>query len=85
MIETVRRTFESYAKKEIEKAKLSCTIQSMIRHPSNKHHKQVMSRNDLKNDPVDIDDVKNAKVLFGPYRPGLKGWSTQKDSKTCEQ
>ena len=26
MIETVRKNFESYAKKEIEKAKLSCVV-----------------------------------------------------------
>ena len=32
MINTVRKNFESYAKKEIEKSKLSCTVQS-IGHP----------------------------------------------------
>ena len=43
MIETVYKTFESYAKKEIGTAKLSCTVQSMIGHPSNEHYKQVVS------------------------------------------
>ena len=33
MIETVNDNFESYAKKEIEKTKLSCTVQSMVGHP----------------------------------------------------
>ena len=81
MIETVRKNFESYAKKEIEKAKLSRTMQSMIGYSSNKHYKQIVSRNDLKNCPVRVDDVKNAKIIFGPYRPGLKGWTTRKPPK----
>ena len=40
-----------------------------------------MSQKDLKNCPVRVDDVKNAKVIFGPYRPGLKGWTTRKTPK----
>jgi hypothetical protein len=42
MIETVRKNFESYAKKEIEKAKLSRNVQSMIGHPPNEHYKQIV-------------------------------------------
>ena len=60
---------------------MSCTLQSMIGHPSNEHYTQIVSRKDLKNGPVCVDDVKNAKVIFGPYRPGLKGWTTRKTSK----
>jgi len=33
MIETVRKNFESYEKEEIEKAKLSRAVQSMVGHP----------------------------------------------------
>ena len=40
-----------------------------------------MSQKDLKNCPIDIYYVKNAKVAFGPYQPGLKEWSTQKNPK----
>ena len=45
----VRKKFESCTKQEIEKAKLFCTIQSMIGHPSNQHYKQTVSQKDLKN------------------------------------
>ena len=76
-----RKIFSSYAKKEIEKAKLSHNLQSMIGHPSNEHYAQIVSRNDLENCPVNPDDVKNAKEMFGPYRPGLKGWTTRKTPK----
>ena len=40
-----------------------------------------MSQTDLKNCPIAVDDVKNAKAIFGPYLPGLKGWSTRKTPK----
>ena len=77
MVKTVRKNFESHAKKrEIEKAKLYCNVRSMIGHPSNKHYTQIVIRKDLKNCTIDVDDVKSAKVIFGPYQPGLKGWST---------
>ena len=49
------------------------------------HFKQIVSRNDLQNCPIAadiaVDDVKNAKAMFGPYLPGLKGWSTRKTPK----
>ena len=67
--------------KEIEKAKLSHNVQSMIRHPSNDHFKQIVSQKDLENCPIAVNDVKNAKAMFGPYIPGLKGWSTQTTPK----
>ena len=37
-----------------------------------------MRQNNLKNCPIGVDDVKNTKPIFGPYCPGLKGWSTRK-------
>ena len=64
MIETVRNNFGSYAKKEIEKAKLSRNLQSMIGHPSNGHYAQIVSRNDLENCPVNADDVKMLKTFL---------------------
>ena len=85
MIETVRKNFSSYAKKEIEKAKLSRNAQSMIGHPSNEHYAQIVSRNDLENCPVNADDVKNAKDIFGPYRTGLNGVDHTENPKRCYQ
>ena len=47
MIETVRKKFGSYVKKEIEKAKLSCAVQRMVRHPLKNHYTQILISNDL--------------------------------------
>ena len=76
MIETVRKNFEYYTKKNIENSKLSCTVQSMIGHPPNEHCKQSVSPKHLKQCPIDINDIKNDKAIFRPDWPGLKGWST---------
>ena len=72
MIEMIRNNFESYAKKDIEKAKLSRAVQSMVRHPSQEQYVQIVSQKDLKTCLVCVEDVKNAKVMFGPYRPRFK-------------
>ena len=72
-IKTIRKNFQSCAKKEIEKAKLSHTVQSMIEHPLNKHYKQIVSQKDLNNCLIDVGDVKNSKVIFGHHQPGLEG------------
>ena len=71
MIEMVCKNLESYAKNK--KAKLSHTVQSMIRHSLNKHYRQIVSLKDLKMILIDIGEVKNAKVICGPHRSGLKG------------
>ena len=62
MNETVRKNFESHAKKELEESKLSRTIQSMIGNPSNKYYTQTVSRNDLNKCPVCVDDVKLEQI-----------------------
>ena len=86
MIKPINKNFESYAKKEIEKAKFSCTVQSMIGHPSNEHYRQMLDRNNLVNCSIDIDDVKNSKVIFGTYLSSRsEGVEHSKDSKICEQ
>ena len=53
----------------------------MIGHPSNEHYKQSVSQNDLKICPIDVNDVKNARGIFGLYRPSLKEWNTLKTPK----
>ena len=44
-------------KKKLKKAKLSCNLQSTIRHSSNKHFKQIVGQNDLNKCPIADDDV----------------------------
>ena len=84
MIETVRKNFESCTKTEIEKAKLSCAVQSMIGHPSNKHYKQIVALNDLDKCGIASDNVtKNANTSVVHSR--FEGVEHYKDFKICEQ
>ena len=39
MIKPIRNNFESYTKKEIGKARLSCAVQSTIGHPPKEYYK----------------------------------------------
>ena len=77
MIDTVHKNFESYAKKEIEKAELFYTVQNIIgQRPSNKYYKHIVSQNDLKSCQINVGDVKNTKAMLELYCPSFKGWST---------
>ena len=84
MIEMVRKNFESYTKKEIEKSKLSCAVQSMIGHPLNKHYKQCVSRNDLNNCLIASDDVKKTPKPLLTISSRFELVEHSKGSKTCE-
>ena len=64
MINPVRKNYDPYAKKGIEKAKLSRNVQSMIGHPSNEHFKQIVSRKDLTNCLIAVDGVKMLKLFL---------------------
>ena len=86
MIETIHTNFESNAKiKKSEKAKLSHTVQSMSRHPSNKHYRQIVSLKDLKTCPIEVDDVTNCQSYFWSISTRFKGMEYTKNSKICEQ
>ena len=73
MIETVCKNFENFTKKEIEVAKLSRDIQSIIGHPPDKVFKQIVSDGTLKNCLVVPNDVSNAATIFGPNLPRMQG------------
>ena len=47
-----------------------------IGHPTNKHLKNIVSQQIVKNIPIRSPDIAKAKVLFGPSVAELKGWST---------
>ena len=81
MLETVEKNMEMFAKREIEKAQLARVVQRRCAHPTDKHMKQVVSQQSLKNIPVRTSDIANAKTLYGPSVQGLKGWTARKKVK----
>ena len=78
MIETVRKNFEGFTKRQVEEAILARKIQAMVAHPTNEVFKQMVSSKSLKNSKVTVEAISNARAIFGPNRPGLKGKTTRK-------
>ena len=82
MIETVRKNFENFTKKEIEAARLSRATQSMIGHPPDKVFKKIVSDGTLNNCLVVPNDVSNATAIVDPNLPRMQGASTRKKPNT---
>ena len=75
------KTMEVFTKNEIEQAELPHVVQRQMGHPTDERTKNIVSQRGLKNTPIRISDIANAKTLFGTSVPGLKGWTTRKKVK----
>jgi len=73
LLQTVRKNFEGFTKKQAEKALLACNVQVMVDHPSDGEFNQMVSSPSMKNCPVDPVDVTTSLAIFGPNRPDLRG------------
>ena len=73
MIQTVREKFGMFTEKQVKKAIESRNMQSLFVHPNDERFKLLVSSKSLYNFSVVASDVTNARTLFGPNRPGLRG------------
>jgi hypothetical protein len=64
LVQTVQENFEVYTKREILQAKEAYQAQAMIRSQIEKYYKGMVSRNIIKNCP--INNKSNAQNIFGP-------------------
>ena len=82
MIDTVRKKFAGATKQETEKAIQYRTMQRRIGHPPEERCKEIVSlgENGLCNFPVEVSDISNSNVIFGPNRPVIRG-ATTRDTK----
>ena len=67
-----------FTKREIEKAQAARAAQRQMGHPKDKHFRQIVSQQSLKNLPFSTTDITNAKALLGISVSGLKGWTASK-------
>ena len=77
LIETVRKNMGVFTHEEIEGAKLSRQTQGRVGNPPNRVFNQLMCTNDLKNNPVTIENVSDAFAIFGSNVNILKGAATR--------
>ena len=59
-------------------AKEARRTQAMIRNPSKKDFKGMVSRNMIKNCPVTTTDITNARTIFGPDLPSIRGTTVRR-------
>ena len=78
LTETTANNMAGFTKEEVKKAKLSRIMQGRIGHQSTPYFKQILSQNRIKNCPISVTDVNNASVIYGPCKPGVKGWTIRK-------
>ena len=77
LIETVRKSMGGFTHDEIEGAKLSRQTQGRVGNPPERVFKQLIGTNDLKKNPVPIENVSDAFAIFGSNVNRLKGAATR--------
>jgi len=72
-VQTVRGNYEGHTKKDVMQAKEAQRTHAMIGNPSEKDFKGMVSGNMIKNCPVTTTDITNARTIFGPDLPSIRG------------
>ena len=73
MIQTFREKFGMFTEKQVEKAIESREMQAHMDHTTDEMFKPMVSSKSLDDCSVVASDVTNARILFGPNCPGLRG------------
>ena len=68
LVQTLRENFGKFTEPIAAR-----DMQARLAHPTDKSFKQMVSSKTLDNCSVNASDVTNARSIFGPNRPGLKG------------
>ena len=69
----MRGNYEGYAKHEVLKAKEVRRAQAMVGNPSEADYKGVVSHNLISNCPDASSVITNARAIFGPDLPSVRG------------
>ncbi len=73
LVQTVRGNYEGYTKREVLKAKEVRRAQAMMGNPSEKDYKTMASNNLIPECPITPTDISNARAIFGPDLPSVRG------------
>ena len=77
LIKTVRKKMGGFTDEEIEEANLARQTQGRVGNPPDRVFKKLIGTNDLKNNPVTIENVANSFAIFGSNVNRLKGAATR--------
>ena len=73
MIETVRGNYEGFIKCKVQQAIEARQTQAMVAYPTDKSFKLMVSNKNLENSNTRVQDINNARTIFGPYLIELRG------------
>ena len=73
LIQTVRENFVQFAEHQVNCAIASRDMQARVAHPTDETFKYMVSGKSLDNCSIVASDVTNARTIFGPNRPDLRG------------
>ena len=73
LVETVRGNFGGFTKNEVLRAKQARRAQAMMGNPSKKDYKTMVSNNLIPECPITSTDITNARAVFGPDLPSVRG------------
>ena len=73
LLQTVREKFGLFTECQVNRAIASRNMQARVSHPTDKKFKQMISGKSLDDCSIVSNDVTNARAIFGPNRPGLRG------------
>jgi hypothetical protein len=79
LVQTVQQNYEGYTKRKVLEAKEARRAIGMIGNPSEEDFKGMVRGNMIKNCPVTPDAITNARAIFDPNLPSLRGktvWKT---------
>ena len=79
-IQTIQGNYEGFTKCEVTKAKKARRAQAMMRTPSEKDYKGMVSNNRIANCPITLSIVSNACAIFGPDLASIRGKTVQRTS-----
>ena len=77
-VQTMRKNFEGFTKRELKKAILARHKQQQVGIPSEKEFARMVSGNHVKNAPITVQDISNARAIFGLLLENTRGKTVRK-------
>jgi hypothetical protein len=72
-VQTVRRNYEGFTKKQVQHATLACRIMGMIGAPSEREYQGLVRQKKLQDCPITPSDIANAHKILAPTWPTSEG------------
>ena len=73
MLQTVCEKFGLFTELQVNRAITSRDMQARVVHPTDEKFKQMVSEKSFDNCSIVANDITNARAIFGPNQPSLRG------------